>query len=272
MKEEYYFKHHGNPEITVALPGISKTDWSCVTRMEGINDAQNKMQTHKFDIMPIKESDGSYKRFYKTIEWGKYEKIEENEIKTEDSIYYLTNIEDVIKAFFNTNKKFFFLDNETDIVGLISIGNLNSKHVYLYLYNLVAQFEISLVNLIEKSGIDDLNLIAMFEKRTESKNSLDALKRYKEEDEKGLDYKFIEYIYLTDLAYIIKKKNLIQNLGMNKNEFDKGISAINETIRKAIAHPNKSLIRNDKSIADLNNALNRLNVILESVNNYLSKL
>jgi len=270
MKELQNFKHHDNPEITVSLPGILKIDWTSALHKESVDQAFEKMKRFKFDVLPIMDADGSYKRYFKSKEWGKYtiDNIEEHEIKPHDCIYYLTNIEDAVKAFAESEQNFFFLVNETEIIGLINISNLNSKHVYLFMYNLIAQLELSLGKLINKSGIDDPELMRIF---IENNKSVKPLTRYRGEDKKALDHKFIEYAYLGDMAWIIKEKKLFRKIKIKRDEFDSSIKIINK-MRNIAAHPVNSLIKGKNSIVELNLAITKANLIIEKINNYLIEI
>jgi hypothetical protein len=262
MDEIHYFKQTGNPEITVALAGISKWDWEHVKGPE-LNKALSIMSTKNFDIIPIQDPDGMFKQYYGTTIWGKYNEtnIELNQISSSDTLYYLTNIHDAIIKFASTGKNYFFLDNEADVVGLITIGNLNCKHVYLYLYNLIIQLEHALGGFIYSQGLLDKDLISMMQLRVNSFNSRSSLERYRADNQKGFDYNFIEYLFLIDLGYIITKANLLKILELNDEQFNSNLDKINE-VRKVVAHPNKSIIRNNQSIKHLSDAIKSIDSLL----------
>jgi hypothetical protein len=107
------------------------------------------------------EIGGKIQSCYKTINWANYAKdnIVVYEITPEDRVYYLTHIHDAIVKFAKTNSKCFFFDNQMEIIGLITIGNLNCKHVYLYLYNLVIQVEHAMDAYIYSDGVKDSELV-----------------------------------------------------------------------------------------------------------------
>ena len=93
---------------------------------------------------------------------------------------------------------------------------------------------------------------------------MDALKRYREDDAKGLDYDFIEYLYLMDLCYVFKKFDLVNKIGLENKEFESIIGKAN-AVRNIVAHPNRSLIRNQSSIYDLHKAISVMDVLLEKL-------
>ncbi len=266
MKEISYFKDSGNPSITVALAGINKLEWVYAEHSDSHDFSTIKMSELRFDVLPIRNDDSNYTHCYRTNIWGNYDpgNINRFEIIQEDKLYYLTNIHDAIRRFSATNRKFFFLDNQSDIVGLITIGNLNCKHVYLYLYNLIAQIEQALGRFIYANDITDQELYLQFKERTESKNAQEAIARYEADDDEGLDYNFLEYLYLTDLCYIFKKFELVEKLGISKSKFGDIIGNINE-VRTVVAHPNKSLIRNDQSVHDLYQLITDIDYLLDSL-------
>jgi len=266
MKEISYFKDSGNPTITVALAGINKLEWIYADHIESESASVSKMNDYRFDVLPIRNEDSNYTHCYRTNTWGNYDpaNIIRFEIAQEDKLYYLTNIHDAIRRFSVTNRKYFFLDNQSDIVGLITVGNLNCKHVYLYLYNLIVQVEQALGRFIYASGLTDRELYLQFKERTESKNAQEAIQRYDDDDAKGLDYNFLEYLYLTDLCYIFKKFDLVERLGITKVKFGDIIGNINE-VRTVVAHPNKSLIRNEGSIHDLYQLIEEIDYLLDSM-------
>lgn len=266
MRELRYFKESGIPDINVALAGISKVDWVCVHISALLGDAKDQMMFNNFDILPIVEPDGKVIKCYKTKKWGNYdpENIIEHTIISDDKMYYLTHIHDAIIKFATTGRNFFFLDNQSEIVGLMTIGNLNCKHVYLYLYHLIIELEHELSNFITRKGILDKDLIEIFEIRVSSSNAQDVLKRYKNDKETGYDFKFLEYVYLMDLVYIFKFKKLTKLLDLSNTDFEKQIKYIND-IRSIVAHPNKSLIKDDQSIKHLHKAILAIDLVLSKI-------
>lgn len=266
MKELQHFKDPGNPHITVAIAGISKMDWIAATQGIDVSVASAIMSENRFDILPIMNG-SEVTHCFKTIKWGNYQEsnIEKYEIRDHDRLYYLTNIEDAIHAFARTKAKFFFLDNLTEIIGLTSLGNLNCKHVYLYLYNLIIQLENLLGKYIHWNGIKDQDLIRLFELRTASDNAANSVKRYLDDDAEAMDYRFIEYIYLADLSYICRHYKLTIELGYSSGKFKDIIGKINN-VRNVVAHPNQSLIKKESSIFQLSETIKLTYHLLDLIN------
>lgn len=77
------------------------------------------------------------------------------------------------------------------------------------------------------------------------------MRRFKEDASKGLDGNIIEYLYLSDLFLLITEHKLYKVLGYkNQDAFEKGSGKL-KSIRNAIAHPNKSLVKSHDTLCDL---------------------
>lgn len=267
MKDISHSGHYNIPEITVSLTGVNKFKWVYAGHDETKKQAFDKMQKNRFDVLPIQETDGSYKRYYKTKNWGEFEisNIKIDEIKSKDCFSHQLHIRDAIKIFANQKRNFFFLKNEKEVDGLLTAGNLNSKYVYVYLYNLISLLEFKLGNLINESGIDDLQLYRIFE---ENNKSVKPNTRYRREIKKGLDHKFIEFAYLGDMAWIIKEKKLYSKIRITGKDFDFSVKLINK-LRNIVAHPVNSLIKGKGSIVELNLAITKIELLQRNINSYL---
>lgn len=266
MKEYIYFKESGDPEITVALAGINRLDWMAVQEDASVEYCYTIMANSRFDVLPVVNKKGDLIGYYTTAVWGKYVQNQMGyfEIEQQDRLYFLTHIHDAIKKFAKTSRKFFFLDNQSDIVGLITIGNLNCKHMYVYLYNLIVQLEQSLGKYLLLKGVTDREIIQILEAKSDSDSAREVLRRYREDDAKGFDYKLIEYLYLTQLGDIFKKQKLHEAIGFSTKKFDVHVARINE-LRNTVAHPNKSIINNGRSIENLNEVIDRIDLLLDKL-------
>lgn len=269
MKNSNYQQtHQVIPGITISSICINESDWTCARHDETKEQAFDRMQKNKFDVLPVRDADGTYKKYFKTKEWGDFgvNNIRMYEIKPKDCIYHFTNIKDAVKAFAKADRNFFFLKNEMEVVGLITAGNLNSKHVYIYLYNLISQMEIALGRLINRSGIDDHELYRIFE---ENNKSVKPNIRFRREIKKGLDHKFVEFAYLGDMAWIIREKNLHRKIGITGKDFDSSVKLVNK-LRNIVAHPVNSLIKGKNSIAELEMSITKIEGFTAKINSYLS--
>jgi len=267
MLEYQYFKQTGNPEIHAALVGISKVDWIAAEHQDNTDKALTLMSNYEFDILPKKNKDGSILKYYATDEWGNYENITLHNINPDDLLYYLTNIKDVIHLMYERNRKFFFLTNHTEVIGLITISNLNCKHVSLYFYNLISIFERKMGRFVrDKLSVEQiLKTLKDVGESKDISSALDTVKRFTTDSEKGLDGSIVEYLYLSDLFLLAGHFKLYKELGYNKPEaFEKGAGNLRR-IRNSIAHPNKSLIKGPASLEELWRGLVKLEELDEKL-------
>ena len=255
MNEYYYFKQTGTPEIHAAIVGISKEDWVCALAQEKLPDVYQKMAANGFDILPKVNRNGNVHSYYCTKSWGRYAEdgIELKNIQPEDSLYYTTNIKDVIRLMYEQGRNYFFLANYTDVIGLITISNLNCKQVALYYYNLVCSLEKAL-GMFVRGCLDRDQILHSLEKLGREKNkrsALDTVKRFNADFSKGLDGSIIEYLYLSDLFLLISHHQMYKRLGYKTQDlFLRDTDKLN-TLRNSIAHPNKSLVKSRETLNDL---------------------
>ncbi len=91
------------------------------------------------------------------------------------------------------------------IAGLVSLVNLNSREVRVYLYSLICEFETRLIRLLKQSQLsEEVILLEMKEF---------AQKNYQKDREVGYDNEITEYLYLRDLLEIIWKNDLYKIMG-----------------------------------------------------------
>ncbi|ANE50638.1 hypothetical protein [Flavisolibacter tropicus] len=255
MMEYHYFSQGSTPEIHAAIVGISQKEWICTQSNETLSDAYEKMVEYGFDILPKINKDGTVNTFYHTEEWGKYsvQDIKWSRIKQEDCLYYLTHIKDVIRLMSDNDRDFYFLTNHSTVIGLITIGNLNCKHVAIYYYNLICSLERELGKFVcdslETSQI--LDSLELWGKEKDIPSALDSARRFKEDAKKGMDSSIIEYLYLSDLFLLISELQLYKKLGYKTKETFERSSGKLKALRNGIAHPNKSLVKSRGALNDL---------------------
>lgn len=267
MKELAHFKAVGNPVIFIAQAGIHKSEWISSFPGESMKEVFKKMSSNRFSILPILDTDGNCRTFYKTNDWVNFDidNIVLAQIQPENKLYYLTDIDDAIKRFAETGWNYFFLDNLTDIVGLITISDLNCNQVYLYLYSLTSQFERIIASLIYKNGITDSMIQPILEGRESSENAKKAIENFEKAKLKGFDSNLLEELFLSDLSCVFKKFELDKKCGIERKYWDKTISGLIYKVRNPVAHPCKRLIKNEKSVKDLHQIISSMNVILEKL-------
>lgn len=249
---------------------VNKSDWLYAAHNETKECVFEKMIKNRFDVLPIREADGSYKKYFRTKERSNFyvDDIKAYEIKPEDCMDHLAGIKVAIKAFAESDRDFFFVTSKKKVTGLLTMGNLNSKHVYVYLYNLIAQLEFGLGKLINRSGIDDNELYRIFE---ESGKSVKPNTRYRREIKKGLDHKFVEFAYIGDMAWIIREKNLHRKIGIAAKEFDLSIKLINK-LRNVVSHPVNSLIKGKNSVIELDMTIEKMESLILKIDEFIMQL
>ena len=253
MEELRYFKQKSDPQIHAALIGINKMDWVHATHQHTLEDIAAIMYENGFDVLPQKNKGGDFLQYYTTIKWGEYSKenLRWDKIDMSNSIYYLTSLRDVFKQFHSKGQNYFFLSNHSEAIGLVTIGNLNCKHVYLYFYNLINQLEDKLARLLVSEisrGVILESLKIYANSETIKSASSNTLERFNKDCSTGVDADILEYMYLSEIFQIYRDKKLFKKLGYsNENKFCLNNSKIKE-IRNIVSHPNKSLIKNSTSI------------------------
>ena len=264
MNEKNYFSETFNLKISIASISTHSSDLKVLEEDSvTLSKALLFMRENTFDVLPLLNNKRKISSYYCTRLWGVFDvnNLIKRDINDFNSIYYLTNLSDTIDLFVERNINFFFLTNMKDINGLTTIADLNSKQVYIHLYNLITQIEKKMSEFLFLNGIDDNKQINVIESRKGSNNSKDALKRYFEDRNNGLERGFMEYLYLTDLAYILKKYGLLKDLSLSNNKFDSYIKQINE-LRKIVAHPNKTLVSDENSLKRLKKGINAIENLL----------
>ena len=252
MEEYSFFKQIPKGELMIASLGIHSCEWESTTTKEfsvNRNPIIELMRKKSYDIIPAINKKGEYSHMVYSKKWGSYS---DNDIEMckinikEDCIYYLTHIEDAIRLMAENRKYFYFLTNHSDIIGLLTLSNLNNKQFYYWFYQRFVDIEQGFGNMLNSVTKPDEIL-----KRIDSYSSTqtdigkwfsDSLKRYREDREKGVDALVTEYLYFGQFIELFKDLRLYNDLGYkNVNEFEINNSYLKE-IRNIIAHPTRSLI------------------------------
>ncbi len=257
MSDEADFRIENVVNVTAAVIGVSKERWKALKQGEdNVAKAQEVMIRKRFDILPV-VSDSGIKEYFQTDNWNDYSSISRKKITDQDTINFETPLRGLIHGFASKSRLFFFLDNETEVVGLVSIVHLNSRQVKVYLYNLLSEFEIRLSHFLS-SKVSDTELLEM----ELGKMMEESKRRYKEDLERGVDSSFVEYLYLSDVIQITAKKNLHTVLGYSdKSKFNSELWPLNG-LRHQVAHPNSSIITDTNSVKGLCKKITRIEMDL----------
>ncbi len=263
------FLREGVVEIDAAVVGISSNRWISLSKREAdTNAATLIMKSNRFDVLPISDDDGVKEYFY-TERWDDYSSVVRGRISHKDVVPFTTPLRDVIKGFALDSRRFYFLSDERRIVGLISVANLNCRQVKVYLFSLLCELEIGMGNLISRhcSEPELLSMtfggsdVAQGGKEVKPKH-VEVKRRFEADKDKGLEVPFVEYLYLTDMKSIVKKKRLFERLGyQSSNKFQSDLSPLID-LRHAVAHPTRSLVDGSRSFVQLWAEIDRIEELL----------
>jgi CBS domain-containing protein len=244
-------------DIDAAVVGISSSRWTTIPIAEATTDeAARIMSDYRFDILPVKAADG-VKEYFHTKDWDDYSTVIRERITHRDVISFATPLRDVIQGFALKSRHFYFLGNERRIVGLISVANLNCRQVRVYLFSLLSELEIELGKLISDHCEESELLKLTFGTDPKPKYE-DVKKRYNLDKANGIDIPVVEYLYLSDMISLIRKKKLFVQLGyQSAGKFDDAFNSLVE-LRNAVAHPTRSLIVDSTSCNKLWERIDRI--------------
>lgn len=253
MSYDTYFIRENVVDVDAAVIGISRKAWKSLKDKEAEPEkAREIMSKQRFDILPI-ESDFGVKEYFHTDRWNDFSSISRKQILDTDVIHYRTFLRDLIEGFASQSKQFFFLDDEEEVVGLVSIVHLNERQVKVYLFNLLSELEIRLSHFLSSIVSEETLLEMEFEISDEQNDKVPSYeeikKNYKSAVKNGVDVSFTEYLYLSNFIRIIRKRGLHKDLGYSGNQYDKLGSLIE--LRNQVAHPNRSIITQPDSVGKL---------------------
>jgi hypothetical protein len=74
MKIKRYFEYNPYIEVTAAQIGVSAWTWDFMSE-EDLETARSVMKSNRYDVLPIKDANGEFRKHYVTPEWGDYQNI-----------------------------------------------------------------------------------------------------------------------------------------------------------------------------------------------------
>lgn len=262
MLTDHLFQQPNRPDVFAATIGLSRSHWTSVPSTCKKHEAQEIMKQYRFDVMPIIEKDGNVNRYFRSENWGDREHIVRHKITEEDTLYYLTHIRDVLQVMGEHRKTYFFLENETSILGLLTITHLNARPVYLFLYHTLLYLETEMSDWLNKVLGDEV-VLHILQDLPGGDSEHGGLKQYREDRSLGIDNDIMEYLFLGDMFEIIRRKELYTRLSYKSlDQFEKHLRKLRQ-MRNTVAHPNRSLVKNIESISELWLSLQKLEELLE---------
>ena len=250
-----HFRYSTSSDLTAAHIGINRWDWDSIDE-ENEEKAKKIMAKKRFDVLPIEESDGSYKRFYVTRNWNDYDYLNVDSVNKTNSVYYRLAFEDLVRKFKEEERHFYFLTNEKEVFGLVSLVNLNSQAVYNYLFQVISDIEKSVSELLK----DELNQGQILDKfdSLDDQHIKNVSKKFRQAMAEGKDNTLFEYMHLQTIGITINK--FVQELPEESKRLNKYSSKFCPQgtyleIRNKIMHPVRPILNDTDSISDIHELL-----------------
>lgn len=252
MTPEEHFNDPGLPTLNAAQIGIYRERWTVVSPDHTEAEVQALMAKHQFDVVPLVEN-GKVEKYYQTVQYGDFSKIQLCEIQAADKIYYLTQFEDLIELFFAQNRHFFFLWDHQNILGLVSSVNLVSTPVFAFIYQQTSALERTISQMfkwvytdeeqLKQMLLDNANKIQDAKERSAEINYLEKLfTRHEKEKVDNEHQHLLEQLSLKDLLGILRKQKWLSEFGYKNQPFKQKIKIIKD-IRNIISHPVRASLK-----------------------------
>lgn len=255
------FEYDPSVDVTACQIGISKWSWIALDQCNH-EDAKKRMEQNRFDVLPVQNADGEIEYFFCTKRWNDYSEIECLDVCQAESIYYRTSLKDLISMFNSGDKHFYFLEDSSQILGLVSFVNLNCQLVYNYMYYVISEIERNVSNALSHyiSEEDILNMMnassdPLYQKFT---------KKYRELQQESCDNNIYQHLYLMMIGKILVKFNYtlpnhLKSLGDYSDKFGK--DGTYNLIRNKVMHPVRPILSDHDSIEQMNELLTDFEVI-----------
>lgn len=258
-------------DITAAQIGISKWNWA-FTDSEELEDALRIMVGNNFDVLPIKNRDGRFDRYFSTIVPNDYSSIVVRNIEDSVTIYYRLSFKDLIHKFKQDKSRYFFVRDSDGILGLVTVADLNSILAYYYLFSVVAEIEIGISELFERY-VDQDEVIKYF---SESKDKFfrKVANDFQLARNNNSESNIFQTLYLIHLAPLLKHfSNQFPAKYSKLSDFYLKLSpdGIFSIIRNKVMHPVRPIISDLDSICQIDELLHDYAVINNILNSNLEE-
>jgi hypothetical protein len=235
--------------LDAALISISRGNWQSIPEESASpKSAIEVMKEQRFDVLPIVSGE-RVTGYFQTSRWNDYSPPVRKSLCYKDVIPAQTSVRDLVKSFAIDDRQFYFLSNENRIAGLVTVADLNSRQVRTYLYHLFCELEIGLGGFLSKY-VSEKELLEMTVEGFRGKRYETTKRHFKKDRNGGVEVRFVEYLYLSDLFTIILKNGLHDNLGYSESEFIEKLCSLNN-LRTVVAHPNRSIITRASTVKSL---------------------
>lgn len=238
-------------------------EWTYLSQKDAtLEKAIKVMKDNKFDVLPIESTiTNSIKEcFYtNTINTWTEESVNRKKIKDDDILPIEVTFDDLIDRFNITNRLFFFLSSDGQIKALITRANLNERPIKAWLYTMLCALEMNLGKFIKSEKFTDEDILKQLTDDRKKK----IYNNYEEDQELGVENNLVEYLYLSDLINICRKKTMYKKLKYSSATKFKELNTLNG-LRRQVMHPVSAIIdrkntlrKLSKRVGILKDALNR---------------
>lgn len=227
-------------DVDAAVVGISRDRWEHLPESDASQErAREIMATHLFDVLPISSPDGRVREYFHTVHWNDYDTIERSRLGVADVLPSGTSIRDVVKEMAEKERLFFFLTTQSEVSGLISVANLNSRQVQVFLFALFSELEKRLGYYLEQRVSYEV-LVSAVERRSLGR-------RFRSDRRVGLEENPLEYLGFQDLVDLARDSGIFEELDLTGPEW--GDAAELRLLRNRVAHPIKSVVDRQWSVS-----------------------
>lgn len=245
------FEYNPSIDLTAAQIGINKWQWETINSEDEVR-AKEFMKRNRFDVLPIINPDGRIERFYSTRIWNNYHDLQLANISESDTIYYRLSFSDLIKKFHYEKKHFYFLTNVDEVLGFVSFIHLNCLVVYNYLYQVFADLEQAIANLL-RDHIDQKDILEIFKNST-NKYYNKFFEDYVKAVNRGRDNSIFDYMYLPHIGKTLGKFYHILPVKYHVlNDYSQNFAADGtyNILRNKIMHPVRPILTDSDTISNI---------------------
>ncbi|WP_299273454.1 hypothetical protein [uncultured Psychroserpens sp.] len=251
MDVKKYFEYNPDLELTVAQIGINKWDWVAIDK-EDKEQAKSIMANNRFDILPVASGKPIIK-YFKTDNWGDYSKVSLKHITREDNIYYRLSFIDLLRKMITDDNYLFFLSDSNEVLGLVSLNNLNCLAVYNYIYQITASLELVVSRYLEE--LLDEEFVVEVLKKTSDEQANKIAEQFELLKSLNNENSIFHHLYFPTIGTLLKYSvNLIKKDCPDLLQYRKKFCAGNLywEIRNTVSHPVKPLFVNEVSVKKVN--------------------
>lgn len=190
-------------DVSAAVVGISRKQWVSHSPGDSREETKHIMARRRFDVMPIEpESNEPFSEYFVTSHWGEYKEIERKSLSYGDVIRYDAPMGEVLARFQAEDQNHLFLEKRGRVVGLVTVGNLNSRMARVYFYDLICEFERRAGVLVADSFDYDSALLAYTNDHAGGDRGIGKFEDHKEE---GAAANLVHYLGFGTLMELLQE-------------------------------------------------------------------